>query len=214
MMTPRLTCSAVSAIVGAVASAPGCYLGFGVGPTYPQNRSVSTNGANTMTDLGLVFDYERVVRVMYARSLQLYGGALYTVDGQQVIAPLANTLEVAVTAYRWPSEVYLRPMARVQWGSDVRVGAEGEEVKQPNSSTVGGLLGASVLLAGDNQGLGHFGLSVSAGLLVARSDAAAMGRTTFLAPMVLLGWDFFPPFVFRCWLLDEKCPHYFRGVKN
>jgi hypothetical protein len=197
-----------------VASAPGCYLGFGAGPTFPQGRADSKSGADSMADVGLVFDYQRVVRVMYARSLQLYGGALYTVDGQHVVAPLPHTLEVAVTAYRWPSEVYLRPMARVHWGAGVRVGAEGEEVTQASSSTMGGLLGASVLFAGDNEGVGPFGLTISAGLLVARSDAAAIGRTTFLAPMLLIGWDLFPPFVLRCWLFDKTCPHHFRGVRN
>lgn len=50
-------------------------MGFGAGPTLVTSRSNTKNGADSMAELGLVFDYKRVVRVGYARSLQLYDGA-------------------------------------------------------------------------------------------------------------------------------------------
>jgi hypothetical protein len=119
--------------------------------------------------------------------------------------------ELAVTAYRWPGyELYLRPMARFYWGSDVRVGKEDAEVTQPNTRTLGGLLGASLLIATDEKGIGTFGMTLSAGLLVARADAGVLGDITVLAPMVLVGFDFNPPLILRCLFWDERCPYFFR----
>jgi hypothetical protein len=67
--------SNLAAIVAVPVLASGCYMGFGAGPTLVTSRSNTKNGADSMAELGLVFDYKRVVRVGYARSLQLYDGA-------------------------------------------------------------------------------------------------------------------------------------------
>jgi hypothetical protein len=123
-----------AAMVGAAALVGGCYWGVGAGPTFATRRSNAKSGADSMMELGFVFDYERIVRVAYSGSLQLYHGALFTLDGQHVVAELPNSIQLEVTAYRLPQEVYLRPMARVYWGSSVRVGPDGAESRQPGST--------------------------------------------------------------------------------
>ena len=193
--------------LAACVSASSCYWGFGAGPAFVTGRSQSKSGANSMTELGLMFDYHRTVRVMYARSLQLNGGAQLTADGQHLVAPLQNQVEVQVTALRWSPEVYLRVLARGFWGSDVKVGPDGQEVSQPGASAYGGMLGATLLLAGDHEQLGQTGLALSAGLLVGRAETRDLGRVSFLAPMVMVGFDFFPPLLIDCLLIDDKCPH-------
>jgi len=192
----------------------GCYWGFGAGPTLVSGRSSAKSGANSMTEVGFVFDYKRVVRVAYAGSLQFHHGALFTVDGQHVVVPLPNSVQVEVTAHRFPEEVYLRGMARAYWGSGIRVGPSGHEAVQGDSHGYGGLFGATVLFAGDDQGLGPTGLSISTGLLVASAQTPTLGHMTYFAPMLLVGYDFFPPSILYCWFVDEKCPHHLTPVKN
>ena len=65
-----------------------------------------------------------------------------------------------------------------------------------------------MLFAGDGEGMGPTGLTLSAGLLVARAETPDLGRITYLAPMLLLSIDFFPPLLLYCFLIDEKCKHY------
>jgi hypothetical protein len=162
-----------------------------------------------MMDVGLVFDYRRVVRVAYARSFQMLGGAAFTAEGQVVIVPLPNVVELQVTALRFPEEVYLRGMARAYWGSSVRVGPTNREVAEPGSSAYGGLLGVTVLFAGDHEQIGPTALSLTAGVMVARAETESLGRLSFVTPMLLLGADFFPPLLLYCWF-DEKCPHHLK----
>jgi hypothetical protein len=188
----------------------GCYWGFGAGPTYPNGTSPSSSGANSLTDVGLVFDYRRVVRVMYARSFQMFGGAVYTAGGQSVVAPLENELEVQVTVRRLSELVYLRAMARGMVGSNVRVGPTDHEIEQPGHRALGAMLGASLLVAADHEGLGPTGLIVSAGVLVGRTDTGVLGSSSFVAPMVLVGFDFFPPLLVRCLLWDDSCPSHIK----
>jgi hypothetical protein len=195
--------------------AAGCYWGFAGGPTVPVHQSAPKNGADSMTELGVVFDYGRVVRVAYARSLQLYGGSMFTVGGQHVVAPLPNSVHLEVTALRFSEEMYLRAMARGYWGSGVRVGPDGEEIAQVSSSSYGGLFGATFLVAGDHEQLGPTGLSLSIGVLVARADTPATGPVTYLAPMALIGFDVFPPLLLYCLFWDDKCPHHLKlSTKN
>jgi hypothetical protein len=68
------------------------------------------------------------------------------------------------------------------------------------------MLGASVLLAADEEGLGPTGLVLSAGLMVGHADAPPVGSSSFLAPMNMVGFDFFPPFLLRCLFWDDDCP--------
>lgn len=165
-------------------------------------------------DFGLVYDYQRTVRVMYARSLQLYGGAQLGVEGQHVVVPLQNEVELQVTAHRFPTETYLRVLARGFWGSEVRVGPDGHEIAQPHADGYAGMLGTSLLFAGDHEQLGPTGLSLSVGVLLGRAETAAQGEISFLAPMLSVGVDFFPPLLIYCLLIDDKCPHHLLGAKN
>jgi hypothetical protein len=193
----------------------GCYWGFGAGPTYPTGPSPSESGANSLTEVGLVFDYRRLVRVMYARSFQLFGGGVYTAGGQSVVAPLENQLEVQVTVRRFGEQVYLRALARGMLGSNVRVGPMDHEIEQPGHRALGGMLGASVLFAADHEGLGQTGLIVSAGVLVGRADTSLLGSSSFVAPMLLVGFDFFPPLLVHCLFWDDTCPNHIKlGAKN
>jgi hypothetical protein len=189
----RAPLRAILALAALCLPTAGCYWGFGAGPTYPSGPSPSSDGANALTEVGLVFDYRRVVRVMYARSFQQFGGAVYTAGGQSVVAPLENELEVQVTVHRLGEQVYLRALARGMLGSNVRVGPTDHEIDQPGHRALAGMLGASVLFAADHEGLGPTGLIVSAGVLVGRADTAVLGSSSFVAPMVLVGFDFFPP---------------------
>jgi hypothetical protein len=190
-----------------------CYLGAAVGPTFPVGGPApSSAGANGAFEFGLTYDYRRLVRVSYIASLQGFGGAVFTSGGQHVIAPLPGSLDVDVTVLRFDPSLLLRITGRGYYGSGVRVGESGKEVSQPGSHAFGGLLGATLHLAtppDDDSGLGPAGLSVTAGLLVARVDAGAgaIGGQTFLAPMVILGGEFSPPHMIYCWLIDDSCPH-------
>jgi len=198
-----------------VLSTSSCYWGFGAGPTFPQGRSPSKDGANSTAEIGFQYDYRRIARLMFLGSAQMFGGAVMTVDGgQRVVVPLGLALGTDVTAFHLSSSTNIRGMARVYWGSDVRIGPSGSDTVQPDSHTLGGLFGATLHWTSDEEGLGPLGLSFSAGILTARADAPALGRVTFLAPMLLVGFDFFPPTLLKCWFIDEKCPHYFRPVPN
>jgi hypothetical protein len=53
------------------AGVPSCYAAWGLGVDYPTGRSQTRAGGDVMMDVGLVFDYRRVVRVAYARSFQM-----------------------------------------------------------------------------------------------------------------------------------------------
>lgn len=131
------------------------------------------------------------------------------------MAELPNTIQLEVTAFRLPEEIYLRPMARGYWGSTVRVGPEGAERPQTGSKSYAGLFGGTVLFAGDNEGLGPLGLSLSAGLLVGRAEAPVIGGdVTYVAPMLLLGFDLFPPLMLYCWFVNDECKHHVRSFKN
>jgi hypothetical protein len=188
-----------------------CYLGAAVGPTFPVGGPApSKAGANGAFEFGLTYDYRRLVRVSYIASLQGFGGAAFTSGGQHVIAPLPGSLDVDVTVLRFDPSWLLRITGRGYYGSGVRVGESGKEVSQPGSQAFGGLLGVTLHLAtppDDDSGLGPAGLSVTAGLLVARADAVAIGGQTFLAPMLMLGGEFSPPQMIYCWLIDDSCPH-------
>ena len=61
------------------------------------------------------------MRVGYARSLQLYDGAQFTVGAGHVAAPLRNTVPLEVTVRRFPQEIYLRAMARGYWTASARI---------------------------------------------------------------------------------------------
>jgi hypothetical protein len=191
------------------AGVPSCYTAWGLGVDYPTGRSRSRAGGDVAMDVGLVFDYRRVVRVAYARSFQMLGGAAFTADGQVVIVPLPNVVEVQVTAHRFPEEVYLRGMARAYWGSPVLVGPMDHEIAEAGSSAYGGMLGATLLFAGDHEQIGPTALSLTAGVMVARAETESLGRLSFVTPMLLLGADFFPPLLLYCWF-DEKCPHHLK----
>jgi len=199
------------ALCAACAAAPACYTSWNLGAAYPTGRPQSHGGGDLAMDVGLVFDYRRVVRIAYARSFQMFGGAAFTADGQSVVVPLPNVVEMQVTAWRLhDQEIYLRGMARGYWGSPVRVGPLDHEAAEPGSSAYGGLLGVTLLIAGDHEGLGPTGLSLTAGVLVARADTESLGRISFVTPMVLVGADIFPPFLLYCWFIDDKCQHYLR----
>jgi hypothetical protein len=189
-------------------AAPSCYAAWSVGANRPLGRAQSETGGYAAMDVGLVFDYRRFVRVAYARSFQMFGGGALTVDGQGVIVPLPNVIELQATVHHWPEQVYLRATARGYWGSNVRVGPRGQETVEPGSSAYGGMLGATILFAGDHEGVGPAGLSLTAGVLVGRADTESLGRVPFVTPMLMLGADFFPPLLFYCWFVDEKCPHH------
>lgn len=211
--TTRPVACAFALVAGAASTS--CYWGFAGGPATATGRSQSKWGANSSMDVGVVFDHRRIVRVMYARSLQLYGGVQLTADGQHIVAPLQNELEVQVTAFRLPDEVYLRLLARGFWGSEVRVGPVGRELVQPGADAYAGMLGASVLFAGDHEQLGPTGMTASLGLLAGRAETQSLGRVSYLAPMVTLGFDVFPPLLIYCVLIDDKCPHHLKlGAKN
>lgn len=206
---------ALGLFLAACAVIPSCYWGFTGGPAFVSGRPGSKPGANSSMDFGLVFDHKRVVRVMYARSLQLYGGAQLTSGGQHIVVPLQNVLEVQVTAHRWPQEMYLRLLARGYWGSQARAGEEGKEITQLGADSYAGMLGATLLFAGDNEQMGPTGIALSLGLLAGRADTQSQGPLTFVAPMVLLGFDVFPPLLIYCVLVDDKCPHHLKlGAKN
>jgi hypothetical protein len=161
-------------------------------------------------DVGLAYDFRRRVRLAVAESFQMFGGGVFTADGQSVIVPLPHVVELQVTAYTWPEQIYLRGTARAYWGSSVRIGPREDEVAEPGSRAYGGLLGATLMVAGDHEGLGPTSLYLTAGVLVARADTEALGRLSFVTPMFILGSDFFPPLVLYCWLLDDKCPHHLK----
>lgn len=207
--------AACAVALAACASTSACYLGFAGGPAYATGRAQAKSGANSSLDLGLAYDYRRIVRVMYARSLQLYGGAQLGVDGEHVVVPLENEVEVQVTTYRFAEETYLRALARGFWGSEVRVGQEGHELVQSHAHAYAGMLGASLLFAGDHEQLGPTDIVLSLGLLAGRAETRSLGEVSFLAPMATVGFDFFPPLLIYCVFIDDKCPHHLDlGAKN
>ena len=108
--------------------------------------------------------------------------------------------------------MYLRPTARLYWGPEVRIGDTTSQTPEPGSSGLAGLLGATVLFAGDDQGVGY--TSLTAGMFVGRADTSSLGRVTFWAPTLLVGFDFSPHMLLYCWLMDDKCQYHFRGIKN
>jgi hypothetical protein len=221
-MTPEMNTSSLipgplSAIAW-VALSCSCYVGGGFGPTYPVGAPAPAKaGANTAFEVGLTYDYHRLVRVMYLVSGQQFGGAVFTADGQHVVAPLEAALGVDVTTLRLGRDFLLRATARGYYGSGVRVGPMDHEVRQPGSTALGGLFGATLHLASTpetEEGLGPTGLSLTIGALWARADGLPMGRQVFIAPMILFATEFSPPHVLYCWFVNEKCPHFLRPVKN
>jgi hypothetical protein len=196
-----------------------CYVGMGVGPTIPRtSEPMSRDGANTSFDIGLQYDYRRIVRVMAFGSGQAFGGALFTVGGQHVVAPQEEGVGVDVSLRRLRSNLLLRATARGYYGSGVSVGPKGGEVEQPDSHLLGGMFGATLHLAtmteDEEKDSGPGGISLTAAVLVARVDASPIGHQTFLAPMLILGFDFFPPTILKCWFIDDKCPGYLLRAKN
>jgi hypothetical protein len=194
----------------ACAATPSCFASWNLGAAYPTGRPESHGGGDVSMDVGLVFDYRRIVRVAYARSFQMFGGAAFTADGQAVIVPLPNVVEIQVTALHVRDDVHLRGMARGYWGSGVQIGPMDHEVEEPGSTAYGGMLGATLMVSGDHEGLGPTAASLTAGVLVARADTESLGRLSFVTPMLMFGADFFPPLLLYCWLVDEKCEHHLK----
>src|SRR5438552_11861639 len=194
-----------------------CYIGGGLGPTFPQGvPPPSKAGANTTLEIGLTYDYKRLVRVGYFTSLQQLDGAVYTAGGQHLVVPLPVVVGVDVTVWRLNPNRLLRATARGYYGSGVRIGDVGKEIEQPGSWSLGGLFGATFHLASapdDPEGLGPYGLSLTAGLLVTHVDAAAISSQVFLAPMVMFG-EVSPFHIFYCWFIDRTCPDTLRGAPN
>jgi hypothetical protein len=216
-MNTSVTTAPISAVAG-LALWCSCYVGGGFGPAYPVGAPEPAKaGANTAFELGLTYDYKRLVRVMYLISDQQFGGAVLTSGGQHLVAPLSAALGVDVTALRLGRDLLLRATARGYYGSGVRVGPADHEVEQPGSKAFGGLFGATLHLASSpetEEGVGPAGLSLTVGVLWARADAAVIGRQVFLAPMILLATEFSPPHVLYCWFVNKDCPHHLNFVKN
>jgi hypothetical protein len=194
-----------------------CYVGAAVGPAFPTGAPPSSAGADAAFELGLTYDYKRMVRVMFVDSLQQFDGAVFEAGGQHLVVPLDGALGVDVTAWRFSPNLLLRGTARGYYGSGVRVGVIHQEVKQPGTHAFGGLLGLTLHLASTpdkEEGLGPAGLSATLGVLVAHADAGPFGGQGFVAPMLLLGAEFSPPHMIYCWLIAESCPHVQHGAQK
>ena len=74
-MSGRASTIALCAVCAAVQA---CYTSWNLGAAYPTGRPQSHAGGDIAMDVGLVFDYRRVVRIAYARSFQMFGGATFT----------------------------------------------------------------------------------------------------------------------------------------
>jgi hypothetical protein len=195
-----------------------CYFGGGLGPTFPAGTAPpSKAGANAALEIGLTYDYKRLVRATWLGQIQQFGGAVFTADGQHVVAPLTGGLGVDVTVWKLDPNFLLRATARGYYGSGVRVGPLRGEIEQASSSAFGGLLGATIHLASTpdtEEGVGPSGLSLTLGLLVARASEPGVGSQGFLAPMLFAATEFSPPHILYCWFVNEKCPHFLHPVKN